>query len=180
LSDNSYDKAYEAGRSGGMYTGGNSIDYAGYAAGQEMRANAAAQSSGGGGGGGGGGAFNFKGKVVLVGLGFGMLGMFWGLLTTDGSTWGAIVGFVVAFIFGATVRLLIAAVAWALKLFGRIFPFVLPIVVGGFLGMCVGAVASDQLRTPRDATMIQYGMAGAVILFALWFLRRLIARKRST
>jgi hypothetical protein len=101
MSDDNYDKAYDAGRSGGMYTGGNSIDYAGYAAGQSMRAAADSKSSSGGGG--GGGAINFKGKVVLVGLGFGMLGMFWGLVSTA-SVWGGIVGFTIAFIIGATSR----------------------------------------------------------------------------
>ncbi|MEK7315595.1 MAG: hypothetical protein AAB011_05395 [Candidatus Eisenbacteria bacterium] len=179
MGDNDYDKAYEAGRSGGGFTGGNSIDYAGYAAGERMRANAESQTSGGGGGGGGGGgAINFKGKVVLVGLGFGMLGMFWGFLSE--TTWlGGIVGFVIGFVFGATLRLILAAVSWVLRLFGRIFPFVLPIVVGFVVGAGFGGVASDRMHTPREATMIQYGVAGAAILLVLWFLRRLLARKRS-
>lgn len=176
MSDQDYDKAYDAGRSGGMDPGGNSIDYAGYAQGQRMRANAENQSSGGGGG---GGATNFKGKVVLVGLGFGMLGMVAGLLTTSGSTWGAIAGFAIAFVLGATVRLLMAAIGWVLRLFGKVFPFVLPIAVGFLLGASIGGVASDQSGAPREPTMITYGVAGAAVLFALWALRRLVARKRA-
>lgn len=174
MSDESYEKAYEAGRSGGMYTGGNSIDYAGYAEGHRMRAAAESRGSGGG-----GGAINFKGKVVLVGLGFGMLGMFWGLIST--TTWtGGIIGFTIAFIVGAIIRLLLAGLGVALKIFGRIFPFALPIVAGWVVGLCIGAVVSDQLHTPRQPTMLQYGWAGAGILFALWLLRRLFAPKRAS
>ena len=176
MSDQDYDKAYEAGRSGGMDTGGNSIDYAGYAQGQRVRANAESRSSGGGGG---GGATHFKGKVVLVGLGFGMLGMVAGLLTTSGSTWGAIAGFTIAFLLGATVRLLLAAIGWVVRLFGKIFPFLLPIAVGFVLGAGIGGVASDRSGAPRDPTMITYGVWGAGILLALWTLRRLVARKRA-
>ncbi|TPW14750.1 MAG: hypothetical protein FD129_1027 [bacterium] len=176
MSDDSYSKAYDAGRNGGMYTGGNSIDYAGYAEGRRMRA--AAESQGSGGGGGGGGAVNFKGKVVLVGLGFGMFGMFWGFLST--ASWaGGIIGFTVAFIIGATIRLLLAGLGAVLTAFGRIFPFVLPMVAGWFLGLCIGAVASDQGHTPRQSTMLLYAWAGAGIFFALWLLRRLLARKSS-
>lgn len=176
MSENEYDKAYEAGRSGGFYAGGNSIDQAGYSAGVEQRRQAEAQS--GGGGGGGGGAINFKGKVVLVGLGFGMLGMFWGFISTQ-SWLGGIIGFVVAGVIGMAIRLLIAALAWPLKLIGRILPFLLPALIGFFVGAGFGGVASDQNHTPREPTMIQYGIAGAVILVVLWFLRRVIARKRS-
>jgi hypothetical protein len=108
-----------------------------------------------------------------------MLGMFWGLIST--TSWsGGIIGFTIAFIIGATIRLLMAGLGAALRVIGRVFPFVLPIVVGGFIGLCIGAVASDQLHTPRQSTMLQYAWAGAGILFALWFLRRRLARKKSS
>lgn len=176
MSDNDYDKAYEAGRSGGMYTGGNSIDYAGYAAGDEQRRIAEQQS---GGGGGGGGPINFKGKVFQAGIGFGLLGMFWGFISMH-SWLGGILGFLVAGVIGMAIRLLIAALAWPLRFLGRIFPFVLPILVGFLVGAGFGGVASDRMNTPREPTMIQYGVAGAAILFVLWFLRRLLSRKRAT
>lgn len=173
MTENEYDKAYEAGRSGGLYTGGNSIDAAGYAAGEPQRRQAEAQASRGG-----GGAINFKGKVVLVGIGFGMLGMFWGFISTQ-SWLGGIIGFVVAGTIGMVIRLLIAALAWPLRIIGRLLPFLLPAIIGFFVGAGFGGVASDQNHTPREPTMIQYGIAGAVILVVLWFLRRQFARRRT-
>lgn len=50
---------------------------------------------------------------------------------------------------------------------------------GLFVGAGFGGVASDQNHTPREPTMIQYGIGGAAILVVLWYLRRLISRKRS-
>ncbi len=54
MAENDYGGSYDEGRSGGMYTGGNSIDYAGYVAGQDAKAAADAMRERYAGGGGGG------------------------------------------------------------------------------------------------------------------------------
>lgn len=169
-----YEGGYEQGRSGAMYTGRNSIDYAGYLQGDAMRR----QAEGGGGGGGGGGPINFKGKVMqfaIVGM---MLGGMLGLLFSHASWLGFVIGAAIGGAIGAALRLMIAAIAWPLKMLLRLLPFALSIVVGYFVGLAFGAVASDQWHSPREQTMMQFGVTGAGIFFVLWALRRLTRRKR--
>lgn len=171
------ESGYETGRSGGMYTGKSSIEYAGYLQGDAMRRKAEEQTFGGGGGG-GGGPINFKGKVMqfaIVGM---MLGGTVGLLS-DSSWLAFVIGAAIGGSIGAVLRLLIAALAWPLKMLLRLLTFAIPIVVGFFVGAAFGGVASDQWHSPRQQTMMQFGVAGSGILFVLWALRRLVRRKRA-
>lgn len=180
MSDDDYDKAYDAGRSGEGFPGGDSTAYAGYMAGEKARASAAPHAYDGGGHGGGGvGAINIRGKVVLMGLGFGLFGMGAGLVMMQGSWWGGIIGFLIGFTIGAAFRFVIAALARALRILGRVLPFILPGAVGFLVGAAVGTVAADRMNTPREPAMITLGAAGAVIFLVLWSLGRLIARRRA-
>ncbi len=159
---NDYEKAYEAGRRGEIYTGGNSIDYAGHTAGDSVRRQAESQASSGGGG---GGAINFKGKVMTFAIGFGMIGMFWGFISE--TTWtGGIIGFLVAGVFGAIVRLSVAGLALIARF--------LPVLVWTGMGLFIGAVYGAG---PARHAIGAYAVVGAVIGLGVWFVTRLLKKR---
>ena len=94
-------------------------------------------------------------------IGFGLLGMFWGFVSE--TTWiGGIVGFVLAGLVGAAFRLLVQAFVLSVR-------FLAPLVWTG-AGFMIGAVYGAG---PSRRSIMAYGIAGAVIFFGLWFLKRL-------
>ena len=82
MAENDYSGSHEEGRSGQFYSGGNSIDYAGYMAGREAgfqadMARSGSQARWGGGGGGGGIArpMDLKGRVAQLAIIFAIIGI---------------------------------------------------------------------------------------------------------
>src|SRR5262245_22045444 len=100
MADNDYQGSYNEGRSGGMFSGGNSIDYAGYVAGQDARASAdAARERWSGGGGPAGPPMNLAQKGMQLGVIFGMIGLPLGAFIQT-SLLGAVLGVAAGFAFG--------------------------------------------------------------------------------
>jgi hypothetical protein len=161
MSDDNYNRAAEEGLSGQSYSGGNSIDYAGYMAGREARFQAelsrSNSQSGVGGGGGVSVPMDLKGKAVRFGIIFGMLGIPIGAFR-DQSVLGAVLGFGVGMGVGVLLRLGIEVIALPFKYLVRLLPFLPAVLLGGVGGTLLGGPA--------------LGMAGAGILFALWLVRR--------
>ncbi len=163
MSDDNYNRASEEGLSGQSYSGGNSIDYAGYMAGREARFQAELSRSnsearmGGGGGGGVSVPMDLKGKAVRFGIIFGMLGIPIGAFR-DPSVLGAVLGFGAGVGVGVLLRLGIEVIALPFKYLVRLLPFLPAVLLGGVGGTLLGGPA--------------LGVAGAGILFALWLVRR--------
>lgn len=164
-----YSQGYDAGKQGNMYTGGGSIEYAGWAAGNEAR-HQSERSRGGGGG--GGGAINFKGRVFTSGIIVGMLGMVMGLMWY--GTVGGFVGFGVGMAIGCAIWLLGALAGQIFKRVTLLFPLLL----GAFVGAVYGVGIAVRTGQARDPFMIRYAVLGAVLCVGLSLLWRLVTRSR--
>lgn len=100
MADNDYDASYREGRSGGVYTGGNSIDYAGYLQGQQTRADAEALKEAYSGGGGTALPMNLAQKAGRFGVFGALIGLPLGAFVQTsfvGAVAGVLGGFAIAF-----------------------------------------------------------------------------------
>ncbi len=162
MSDDNPNRSYDEGRSGHFYSGGDSIDYAGYMAGREaaVRADMSRSSSeagtgiGGGGGGVSRGPMDLKGRLMQFGMIFGIIGLPIGVLK-DVSVLGAVLGFGGGVAVGVLLRLGLEVTILPLA---KLLPFLPAALLGGVLGTVLGGPVG--------------GIAGAVIVSGLWLRRR--------
>ncbi|NOT27097.1 MAG: hypothetical protein HOP16_13435 [Acidobacteria bacterium] len=160
MADNDYNASYQEGRSGGMYTGGNSIDYAGYQQGQQMRADAEALR----------GAYSGGGTAVPMTLAqksgrFGVFGALIGLplgasvqTSIVGAVAGVVVGFTIAFLLRLALELVIRPFRAKSETSTNDTMGPLPgVLIGGIGGYVIGGAA--------------LGVGAAVVLLVVWMAR---------
>ncbi len=169
MSDNDYDKAYEAGRDGTSYSGGNSIDYAGWAAGDTMRRQDEARREGFARSGSGSRIDESKPlhRPAQFAIGAGMLGMVAGFIASP--TWtNGVLGFLAGAVVGVGLYLALQALRVVLRLLG----FVVPGVIGFFVGALAGRAASESMPGAREEMIQTWGIGGAVLFIVIWALLR--------
>jgi hypothetical protein len=161
MADNDYNASYQEGRSGGMYTGGNSIDYAGYLQGQQMRADAELKGAYSGGGG-TSVPMNLAQKCGRIGVFGALIGLPLGAFVQTSVT-GAVAGVGAGFVIGVVLRLVLELVIRPFRAKSATstndamgpLPAVL---IGGLGGYVIGGTV--------------VGLSAAVVLFVVWMARR--------
>ncbi len=165
MAENDYGGSFGEGQSGQGFSGGNSIDYAGYMAGRESAFQAELSRGGSGVGAGGalgGGApvfapMNVAQKAMRVGVVFALLGLPLGALWQS-SILGAVAGVVGGFTVGLLLRFGAEAVAWPVKKLIGTAAFLPAMALGFAVGTLLGGPGA--------------GVAGAGVVLVLWLVRR--------
>ena len=161
MADNDYNASYQEGRSGGMYTGGNSIDYAGYLQGQQMRADAEALRGAYSGGGGTAVPMTLAQKSGRFGVFGALIGLPLGAFVQTsiaGAVAGVVGGFTIAFLLRLALELVIRPFRAKSETSTNDTMGPLPaVLIGGFGGYVIGGAA--------------LGVGAAVVLLVVWMAR---------
>jgi len=157
MADNDYDGSYSEGRDGRSFSGGNSIDYAGYLQGQKVRSAAeAARESYSGGGGPAGAPMNLAQKAAVLGVIFALLGLPLGAFIRTDVT-GALLGAAGGFLLGFVVRMGLELVIRPFRPTSAGFGPLPAVLLGGFgVSFIFGPI---------------FGAAAACILLLVWMAR---------
>lgn len=162
MAENDYNASYQEGRSGGMYTGGNSIDYAGYVQGQQMRANAEALKDGYSGGGGTAVPMNLAQKAGRFGVFGALIGLPLGAFVQT-SIAGAVAGVAGGFTIGFVLRLVLELV---IRPFRAKSETSTNDAMGPLPAVLIGGVGAYFIGGPA------VGIGTAVVLLIVWMARK--------